>query len=111
MIRLSGQFDYAFGNFPCLRGFASLGDLADNSTSDSSYQRPVVDEHIKEVQAFLSNKENTFFPELIFGVSLERLGIDYDMRPVFHGILSNPTGVSSKKITSNLTLQVGRKLP
>ena len=110
MIRLNGLLDYAFGNFPCLRGFATLGELADNSAPDESYQRPIDKNHFKQIQSFLSNKENTFFPELILGISLERLGLDYDMRPAFHEILKGGIGVATKKIAPNLTIQLGRKL-
>ena len=110
MIRLSGQLDYAFGNFPCLRGFAELGVLADNSVADKSYQRKIDDEHLKKVCSFLANKENTFFPELIFGVSLERLGLDSDKRREFHKILNNPLGMVPKKLVPNFALQISRKL-
>ena len=110
MIRLSGQLDYAFGNFPCLRGGAELGVLADNSVADKSYQRKIDDEHLKKVYSFLANKENTFFPELIFGVSLERLGLDSDKRREFHKILNNPLGMVPKKLVPNFALQISRKL-
>ena len=110
MIRLSGQVDYAFGNFPCLRGFAPLGDLADNSEADPSYQREPDSKHLMEVQSFLADKENTFFPELIFGVSLERLGLKYDKQQEFYNILDNPLGMVPKKLVPNFVLQISRKL-
>ena len=111
MIRLSGQVDYAFGNFPCLRGFAPLGDLADNSEADPSYQREPDNKHLMEVQSFLANKEYTFFPELVFGVSLVRLGLSYDAVPIFHSILRNSRKAFSKKYTPNLSVAISQKKP
>lgn len=72
---LRGILERAFGNILCLRGFARLGDLAAVSKADDNYQRPVVDEHKDEVVAFLNGGKYTFFPELILGVSLSKLGL------------------------------------
>ena len=74
-IVLRGVLEKAFGNILCLRGFARLGDLAEVSRADDNYQRPIVDEHKDEVVAFLNGGKYTFFPELILGASLSKLGL------------------------------------
>lgn len=87
----------SFGTFLCLRGFASLGDLANCSTPDKNYQRPKVDEHVDEIVNFLNDKSNLFFPEIILGLSLDEWGVTEDE----YNWLYNEAikqGVSQKKL-------------
>ena len=109
-IRLKGELDYAFGNFPCLRGFATLGDLSDYSVPDGNYQRQLEESHLEEIRKFLGNKEYTFFPEVVLGTSLEQLGFSYELQERFHAILKDQTGLPPKRLTSMLAIQIGRKL-
>ena len=73
---LRGVLEKSFGSFLCLRGFASMGELAKCSVSDEkNYQRKTDDPHVDDIRKFLENDiEELFFPEVILGVSLEELG-------------------------------------
>ena len=70
---LRGVLEASFGNILCLRGFAKLGELADISTADESYQREVDERHKNDIADFYDSGEYTFFPELILGVPLSAL--------------------------------------
>ena len=73
---LRGVIEASFGNFLCLRGFAKLGELADVSIADESYQREVDTVHRDDITAFYESGQYLFFPELILGVSFSALGLD-----------------------------------
>ena len=73
---LRGVIEASFGNFLCLRGFAKLGELADISIADESYQREVDTVHRDDITAFYESGQYLFFPELILGVSFSALGLD-----------------------------------
>ncbi len=68
---LEGVLDNSLGNFICLRGFASLGDLDKISAPDESYQRDLITEHRQEMIDFLNEERFLFFPEVILGASLD----------------------------------------
>jgi len=71
MIRLSGLFDVSLGGFPCIRGYAKLGDLARCSKPDEGYQRDLLSDHRGEIKNFLSDRDNLFFPEIILSCKLQ----------------------------------------
>jgi len=71
---LRGILARSFNNILCLRGFASLGDLAELSLRDDTYQREEIESHSKDIAKFLDSGEYTFFPEVILGGSLGGLG-------------------------------------
>ncbi len=77
-MELRGVIDFSLGNFLCLRGFAPLGELAEHSRPDASYQRDEDPVHSEELTSFLNNGKYTFFPELVLGVSLKELGLSED---------------------------------
>lgn len=61
----------ALGGFICVRGYAKLGDLAKFSFSDPSFQRDLLSKHKDEIVAFLDNRQNLFFPEVVLSCVLE----------------------------------------
>ena len=61
----------ALGGFICVRGYAKLGDLAKYSFSDPSFQRDLFSKHRDEIVAFLDNRQNLFFPEVVLSCVLE----------------------------------------
>ena len=69
-MKLSGVLDQSFGNFLCLRGYATMGDLYKVSKSDD-YQRGLIPDHQQEIKEFLDEGRFTFFPELTLGTFLE----------------------------------------
>ena len=71
---LRGVLARSFENILCLRGFASLIDLAKMSYPDESYQREENEQHSRDITEFLDSGEYTFFPEVILGGSMQRLG-------------------------------------
>lgn len=68
---LSGILDTSLGGFTVIRGFARLGDLARCSEFDGDYQRLLIQTHKKEIEQFLDNRRDLFFPEVILSASLE----------------------------------------
>lgn len=73
--RLRGVLAKAFNNkILCMRGFARIKYLAMTSRVDESYQRALDQEHMHGLQEFLNKGHYRFFPELIFGLSLESIG-------------------------------------
>ena len=68
---LQGILDRSLGNFICLRGFASLGDLYQISAPDPSYQRTLITHQQERMEKFLDDAEYLFFPEVILGTSLD----------------------------------------
>lgn len=64
-VTFRGILDTAFDNFLCLRGFARIGDLAESSVSDESYQRPLIETNKDDLKNYLEKGESKFFPEVI----------------------------------------------
>lgn len=60
-MKLKGVLDFSLGNFLCLRGFASMGDLFALSEPDPSFQRNLLKLHEKEMVAFLRENLEKFF--------------------------------------------------
>lgn len=86
-ITFRGVLDSAFENFVCLRGFATLGELADASGPDESYQRDLVPEHGKDMEAFLDHGEFLFFPEVVLATNLNQEDSLDKVRDVISGVL------------------------
>ena len=81
-MRLTGIIDYTMDNFLCVRGFASMLELAEVSKADKNIQRDLITEHRGEMEQFLESGKFTFFPEVILCVNMEgterdRERIDY----------------------------------
>lgn len=71
-MKLRGVVESTFGGALCLRGFARIGDLAKISDS-KDYQRSLDESRAKGILEYLQNSSFRFFPELIFGLQLERI--------------------------------------
>lgn len=69
---IRGQFGYSLGGFTCIRGFATLGDLARISHCDKDFQRELITSHRKQIEYFLDQTNYLFFPEVILSLQLER---------------------------------------
>lgn len=72
-MRLTGVIDYSMKNFLCIRGFASMWDLAQISKPDESVQRDLIEMHRGEMENYLNSGKFTFFPEVILGLNI---GVD-----------------------------------
>lgn len=68
---LTGILERSLGNFTCLRGYASLKELAEISQANDTYQRALNEQHIKEIQNYYDFGEYLFFPEVIIGYTLK----------------------------------------
>lgn len=68
---LTGILERSLGNFTCLRGYASLKELAKISQANDTYQRALNEQHIKEIQNYYDFGEYLFFPEVILGYTLK----------------------------------------
>jgi len=71
MTALRGLMTPCLGGFSTLRGYAPLATLAKISKADESFQRDLLLSHKKEIKAFLHNREDLFFPEIILSCLLE----------------------------------------
>ena len=61
-------FETVLGGFACIRGYAKLGDLANNSTNSEDIQRDLISEHRDEMIRFLTKGQFRFFPEVILSL-------------------------------------------
>lgn len=77
-MRLKGVLDFSLGNFLCLRGFATMGDLYEISEPDPGFQRDLLKSHEREMVAFLRDGEFLFFPEVILATVLSPEQTDND---------------------------------
>ena len=62
---LHGIMGTVLGGFQCIRGFASLSDLARISKSDEGYQRNLIETHGERIRKFLEDQTYLFFPEVV----------------------------------------------
>ena len=82
-----GMLARTFNSILCLRGYASLIDIARLSEADESYQRPEDKTHSNEIAEFLDSGKYTFFPEVVLGASLESMGFeDRDVNSLYEAI-------------------------
>lgn len=70
-----GKYGLSLGGFPCIRGYATLRDIARVSSPDPAYQRELTPEHVEEIQRYFEAGEYLFFPEIILSTTLE---VDYE---------------------------------
>lgn len=82
-IKLEGIFEQVLGGYPCIRGYARLGDLAKCSAPNSEYQRDLINSHEKEIADFLSDREFLFFPEVILACSIT---YDFEKKGAISGL-------------------------
>ena len=75
---LRGILDRSLGNMVCIRGFAKMGDLADMSKADESYQRDLIKDHKQEVLDFLHKRDTLFFPEVTLSYGVDELPSNLD---------------------------------
>lgn len=84
---LRGILARSFENILCLRGFAPLGVLEELSFPDENYQREEIESHSKDIADYLESGEYTFFPEVILGGSLRKLGFsDEDIDALYQSV-------------------------
>jgi DNA-sulfur modification-associated len=74
-ITFEGKYDLALGGFPCIRGYATLREIARVSAADPAYQRELTPEHVDEIKRYFAAGEYLFFPEIILSTTLD---VDYD---------------------------------
>lgn len=60
-----GILDYCYGGVPVFRGYVSYKTLIKYSTPHPAYQRKADDEHVKEIEDFISKGSLKFMPEVI----------------------------------------------
>jgi hypothetical protein len=73
---LRGILDRSLGNMVCIRGFAKMGDLAQISKANESYQRDLITKHKQEMLDFLRKRETLFFPEVVLSYSIDLKHLD-----------------------------------
>lgn len=97
---LTGILERSLGNFTCLRGYASLKELAEISQANDTYQRALNEQHIKEIQNYYDFGEYLFFPEVILGYTLKNDdGISLAMNTPFLEVNKQKNKSSVLKIT------------
>lgn len=96
-MKLNGILDFSMGNFLCLRGFASMRDLANISEPNPAIQRDLIEEHKGEMAEFLNRGEYLFFPEVVLSMILSD-GINFRELDEFWQMVSSPEGMPPKKL-------------
>jgi hypothetical protein len=71
---LRGILDRSLSNQLCIRGFASIKELARISKADYTYQRDLYGEQEDIVKRFLENETYLFFPEVILSYKFKHKG-------------------------------------
>lgn len=97
-ITFRGVYEVSLGGFPCIRGYATLRDIARCSYPDPAYQRELTPEHVEEIKGFFTTGKYLFFPEVILSTTLEA---DYEKAGAPQG---DPlqTVMRGAKFTSNV---------
>ena len=117
---LKGILDSSLGGITCIRGFATLGDLARCSVSNDDYQRDLIKKHRKEITRFLSEPDFLFFPEVVLSAALDLKGGKesryYDLTRTGKGALDTSNGIkirlatvppSSKALQGETAISIG----
>jgi hypothetical protein len=113
-ITFRGIYEMSLGGFPCVRGFATLRDIARCSYPDPAYQRELRPEHVEEIKGFFTAGKYLFFPEIVLSTTLEA---DYEktgapqgdpLQTVMRGgkFMSNVNGLRITPRTSRYDLVV-----
>ncbi len=68
---LSGILHHSLGGFTVIRGVAPLGELARCTRFDPAYQRNLIETHRSEIEQFLDDQQDLFFPEVVLSASLK----------------------------------------
>lgn len=77
MIVLRGLLENVLGNYPCIRGYATLGDLAKISKTDESFQRDIIPEHKEAITNFYEMGKNVFFSEVILALNINNGNVNF----------------------------------
>jgi hypothetical protein len=70
-VTFRGAYEMSLGGFYCVRGYATLRDIARCSYPDPAYQRDLTPEHVEQIKAFFEARKYLFFPEIILSATLE----------------------------------------
>ncbi len=65
MIQLSGIFSESLGGTCTIRGYAKYNEIIDLSYPHPGYQRPIEEEHVEQISAFITAGSNSFSPEVV----------------------------------------------
>lgn len=91
MIVLRGLLENVLGNYPCIRGYATLGDLAKISKTDESFQRDIIPEHKEDITSFYEKGKNVFFSEIILALNINNENVNFTHDAMAQDILlKNP---------------------
>ncbi|WP_131668336.1 hypothetical protein [Psychrobacter pygoscelis] len=102
MIVLRGLLENVLGNYPCIRGYATLGDLAKISRTDVSFQREINSEHKQEIADFYERGKNVFFSEIIMAIDIDDHATNFSSNPNSKDILiKDDTKGSPIELTAN----------
>lgn len=91
MIVLRGLLETVLGNYPCIRGYATLGDLAKISKTDESFQRDINSEHKEDITNFYEKGKNVFFSEIILALNIDNANVNFSHDPTATEILVKNT--------------------
>ena len=81
MLVLRGLLETVLGNYPCIRGYATLGDLANISKTDESFQRDINSEHKEDITNFYEKGKNVFFSEIILALNIDNANVNFSHDP------------------------------
>ena len=67
---LRGILDRTLAGSICIRGNASITDVAKASEPNKNYQRSIIKEHKKDIVNYLEKREYLFFPEVVLSYTI-----------------------------------------
>lgn len=108
MLVLRGLLETVLGNYPCIRGYATLGDLAKISKTDESFQRDINPEHKKDITNFYEKGKNVFFSEIILALNIDNANVNFSHDPSATEILVK--NVDAKKTLIDLRTNNSKKM-
>jgi len=100
-MKLTGIISTIMSDFLCLRGVASIRQLADNSQSWLDVQRTLMQDHREKIAEFLKKGNYKFFPEVILTLNLEE-NDSQKFLDFKEAVLSPGRGVHRQKIGNSL---------
>lgn len=98
MIVLRGLLETVLGNYPCIRGYATLGDLAKISQTDESFQRDINSEHKEDITNFYEKGKNVFFSEIILALNINNGDVNFTHDAMAQDILIKDSEIKGAMI-------------
>ena len=111
---ICGILDYCYNGVPIVRGYASYKTLVKYSYPHPAYQRHPEDQHVKEIEEFISRGTLKFMPEVILsynysGISLPTSDDDLSLKDPIRELYNARKNTVFEDFSKGITLTGSRK--